>query len=100
MAQNHQAENPLYKALEKKYIADIASANATMIIYFDNPVAIGEHPQHLIELDKLLEQLSTAEEKLINLNISTTHRYNINEILYFGIAVSWQAIGSWCQSRW
>jgi uncharacterized protein (DUF342 family) len=38
-----------------------------MIIYFDNPVAIGEHPQHLTELDKLLEQLSTAEEKLINL---------------------------------
>ena len=67
MAQNHQAENPLYKKKKKKYIADIASANATMIIYFDNPVAIGEHPQHLIELDKLLEQLSTAEEKLVNL---------------------------------
>ena len=68
MAQNHQANNPLYKALEKKYIADIASANATMIIYFDNPVAIGDHPQHLVELDKLLDQLSAAEEKLINLN--------------------------------
>ena len=67
MALNHQTNNPLYKALEKKYIADIASANATMIIYFDNPVAIGDHPQHLIELDKLLDQLSTAEEKLINL---------------------------------
>ena len=67
MALNHQTNNPLYKALEKKYIADIAAANATMIIYFDNPVAIGEHPQHLIELDKLLDQLSAAEEKLINL---------------------------------
>ena len=67
MALNHQTNNALYKALEKKYIADIASANATMIIYFDNPVAIGEHPQHLIELDKLLDQLSAAEEKLVNL---------------------------------
>ena len=67
MAQNHQTENPLYKALEKKYESDIASAKATMIIYFDNPVAIGEHPQHLIELDKLNEQLSNAEEKLISL---------------------------------
>ena len=65
MAQNHQTENPLYKALEKKYESDIASAKATMIIYFDNPVAIGEHPQHLIELDKLNEQLSNAEEKLV-----------------------------------
>ena len=64
MAQNHQTNNPLYKALEKKYESDIASAKATMIIYFDNPVAIGEHPQHLSELDKLNEQLSNAEEKL------------------------------------
>ena len=47
--------------------ADIASAKATMIIYFDNPVAIGEHPQHLIELDKLNEQLANAEEKLVSL---------------------------------
>ena len=67
MAQNHQTENPLYKALEKKYESDIASAKATMIIYFDNPVAIGEHPQHLSELDKLNEQLANAEEKLISL---------------------------------
>ena len=67
MAQNHQTENPLYKALEKKYESDVASAKATMIIYFDNPVAIGEHPQHLIELDKLNEQLSNAEEKLVSL---------------------------------
>ena len=67
MAQNHQTENPLYKALEKKYESDIASAKATMIIYFDNPVAKGEHPQHLIELDKLNEQLSNAEEKLVSL---------------------------------
>ena len=65
MAQNHQTNNPLYKALEKKYIADIEAAKATMIIYFDNPVAIGEHPQHLPELDKLNEQLSNAEEKLV-----------------------------------
>ena len=62
---NHQTDNPLYKALEKKYESDIASAKATMIIYFDNPVAIGEHPQHIAELDKLTEQLATAEEKLI-----------------------------------
>ena len=67
MAQNHQTNNPLYKALEKKYIADIEAAKATMIIYFDNPVAIGEHPQHIAELDKLNDQLANAEEKLITL---------------------------------
>ena len=67
MAQNHQTNNPLYKALEKKYVADIEAAKATMIIYFDNPVAIGEHPQHLPELDKLNNQLANAEEKLASL---------------------------------
>ena len=68
MAQNHQTNNPLYKALEKKYIADIAAANATMIVYFDNPVAIGEHPQHLEEMDKLVDKVASAEDKLKALN--------------------------------
>ena len=68
MAQNHQTNNPLYKALEKKYIADIEAAKATMIIYFDNPVAIGEHPQHLEEMDKLVDKIASAEDKLKALN--------------------------------
>ena len=67
MAKNHQTENPLFKALTKQYESEIASAVATLIVYFDNPVAIGEHPQHLSELDKLNEQLSNAEEKLVSL---------------------------------
>ena len=64
MAQNHQTNNPLYKALSAKYIADIEAAKATMIIYFDNPVAIGEHPQHLSELDKLNDNLQTQKKNL------------------------------------
>ena len=67
MAKNHQSDNPLFKALVKKYESDIASAFATLIVYFDNPVAIGEHPQHISELDKLNDQLANAEEKLITL---------------------------------
>ena len=42
MAKNHQADNHLYKALEKKYESDIASAKSTMIIYFDNPVTLAK----------------------------------------------------------
>jgi len=68
MAKNHQTDNPLYKALAKKYEAQIAAAYATLIIYFDNSVGIGEHPQHLEEMDKQLDIMSTAEEKLITLN--------------------------------
>ena len=64
MAKNHQTENALFKALAKKYEADIASGYATLLIYFDNSVGIGEHPQFIDEMDKQLDIMSTAEEKI------------------------------------
>ena len=54
----------LVKALARKYEAIIAEATATAEIYFDNSVGIGEHPQHIDEVDKLIEKIATAEEKL------------------------------------
>ena len=68
MAKNHQADNPLFKALKKKYEAQIAEAFATLVVYFDNSVGIGEHPQFIEEMDKQLEKISNAEEKLVTLN--------------------------------
>tara|TARA_B100000900_G_scaffold270349_1_gene230872 strand:- start:437 stop:667 length:231 start_codon:yes stop_codon:yes gene_type:complete len=68
MAKNHQTENALFKALTKKYEADIAAAYATLLIYFDNSVGIGEHPQQLEEMDKLMENIAAAEDKLSALN--------------------------------
>ena len=50
-------------ALRAKYEADIAQADATINIYLDNPVAIGEHPQHLEEIDKLLGKIAEAKDK-------------------------------------
>ena len=54
----------LIEALEKMYEAQIAEADATIKIYFENSVGIGEHPQHVDEVDKLIEKIATAEEKL------------------------------------
>ena len=51
-------------ALEKRYEADIAEAEATLKIYLENSVGIGEHPQHLDEANKLIEKIAHAEEKL------------------------------------
>ena len=51
-------------ALEDRYNAQISEAEATIKIYLENPVAIGEHPQHVDEVDKLIEKIATAEEKL------------------------------------
>ena len=54
----------LYKALKDKYVAQISEAEATMEIYFEKAVGIGEHPQHVEEMDKLMCKIADAEDKL------------------------------------
>ena len=54
----------MYNALSLKYQADCEQARSTLLVYFSNPVGIGEHPQHLEELDKLIDKIAQAEEKL------------------------------------
>ena len=56
-------------ALEKRYEAEIAAADATIKIYLENSVGIGEHPQHLEEIDKLLQKIVDAQEKLKELQV-------------------------------
>jgi hypothetical protein len=51
-------------ALEARYNAQIAEAEATIKIYLEQSVGIGEHPQHLDEVDKLIQKIAEAEEKL------------------------------------
>jgi len=51
-------------ALKKRYEAEVAEGFATINIYLQHPVGIGEHPQHLDEIDKLLQKIVDAEEKL------------------------------------
>ena len=55
-------------ALKKKYEAEVDIAKATIQIYIDKPVGIGEHPQFLDELDKVLTKISNAEENLKTLS--------------------------------
>ena len=57
----------LVKAIRKKYEADMESALATIDIYLTNSVGIGEHPQHIQEIDKLLSNYCAAKEKLESL---------------------------------
>jgi len=51
-------------ALEKRYEAQISEADATIKIYLENSVGIGEHPQHIDEVDKQLQKIAEAQEKL------------------------------------
>ncbi len=54
----------IIQALEDKYNAQISKAEATLKIYFEKPVGIGEHPQHVDECDKLINEISQAQENL------------------------------------
>ena len=56
--------NAIIQALEDKYEAEISAAHATINIYLTNSVGIGEHPQHLDEIDKQLDKIKEAEEKI------------------------------------
>jgi|TARA_R100001129_G_scaffold146660_2_gene108011 hypothetical protein len=53
----------IINALNKKYESQIAEAKAVITIYMEKSVGIGEHPQHLEEIDKQLSKIAEAEDK-------------------------------------
>ena len=59
----------IIEALEKRFEAQIAEADAGLKIYLENSVGIGEHPQHVDECDKLIAKVAEAEEKLRALRV-------------------------------
>lgn len=65
----------MYDSLVKKYESEISEATATLMVYMENPVGIGEHPQHLEEMDKFVEKLATANDKLENLKTFYSANY-------------------------
>ena len=56
--------NALYEALKAQFEAQKQKALATLTVYLTNPVGIGEHPQHLDEMDKLVSKMVDAQDKL------------------------------------
>ena len=56
-------KHALLDALEKKYDAEIAAADATIKIYLTKSVGIGEHPQHLDDIDKQLGIITHSSDK-------------------------------------
>ena len=55
----------ILKALTDRYNAQISEAKATLEIYLNKSVGIGEHPQHIDEVDKLVQKIATAKENLM-----------------------------------
>ena len=54
----------ILEALRARYEAEIAEADATINIYLNNSVGIGEHPQHIDEINKQVEKIANAKEKI------------------------------------
>ena len=54
----------IIKALEDRYQAQLSEADATLKIFLDHSVGIGEHPQNIDEVDKLIQKVSSAKGKL------------------------------------
>ena len=54
----------ILEALRARYEAEIAEADATANIYLQNSVGIGEHPQHIEEVDKQIDRIANAKEKI------------------------------------
>ncbi len=56
--------NRFYRALEAKYQASIEEALATLDLYFNKAVGVGEHPDIIQILDQYVSLLETNKSKL------------------------------------
>jgi|TARA_R110002012_G_scaffold122363_1_gene272377 hypothetical protein len=56
--------NKLINVLKKRYEAEIEDAKYKIQCYSEHELVIPEHPDITAEVDKLLEAMSNAEEKL------------------------------------
>lgn len=49
------------EALKAKYVAQRLEALATLEVYMNNSAGIGEHPQLIEEMDKLIRSVADAD---------------------------------------
>jgi len=54
----------IIQALEAKYQAEIAEAEANVGVYMNNPVGIGEHPDLVSAVDSQIARIAEADDKL------------------------------------
>ena len=60
--------NLFVKALHDHYVAEISEAVATLNVYLNNSVGVGENPDILAEIKKYVDILDSADSKLATLN--------------------------------
>ena len=60
----NEIDNPYYRAAYSKYVAEQDEAVANLLTLFNRPVGIGEHTDLMVEVNKWVEQGSTAVDKI------------------------------------
>ena len=58
------------------YISNKVYTKTTLLIYFNHPVGIGDHADHLNEMDILVSKLCSANDKLKILTRMFEGKYN------------------------
>jgi hypothetical protein len=62
------SDSLMLKAVRSKYQSQIDEAMATLEIYLNHPVGIGEHSDILLEVMKYVDLLDSADSKLNTLD--------------------------------
>ena len=58
----------LIVGLTAKYKGEIGEGKANVIVYLNNPVGIGEHPDIIAAIDVQMVKIAEAEDKLMVLD--------------------------------
>ena len=87
----------ILEALRAKYEAEIAEADAIANIYLENSVGIGEHPQHLEEVNKQIEKIANAKEKCGSMQLMPAVIYTIipNLFIFGGLLMALMFFPGW-----
>ena len=59
-----QMTTEIINALNARYQADLAESKANMINYLSNSVGVGEHPNIIAEVDKLVSAMADTQGKI------------------------------------
>ena len=78
MNKENKITRKMYDALLLKYQSQMAESEASLLVYFNTPVGIGEHPQHIEEMDKLVEKIANAKDKLETIRNFFKYEIDIN----------------------
>ena len=59
--------NSLLLALEARYVAEVKECLAVLELYANKSVGVGDHPNIVNSMDKMVQKLADAEGKLLSL---------------------------------